>query len=174
MNTEAAITHDTVEAEISAFKLLESKPASSLSFAYALHTVLELGKMSPGWKAAFEIIYESQPEGRRILYRDSMVKLYLWLKDYHMAVKFLAAKPVLPHELADCMEVYLHLKRFDDAKAIAEICGQRLVYYSDLESQRSLLKIIRRYQGAMQRLGDKRRDLLGLIVSFEERCGHSG
>ena len=167
---QASEAYDTVDIEMSALKLLlESKTISSGDFASAMQTVFDLGKMSTGWKAAFELAYENQPASRRILYRDSMTRLYLWFKDYQMAEKFLAGNPVLPGELADAMEVYLQLKRYDDAKAVADICGQRMVYCSDPDSQRFLLKILNRYHRAMNARVDKRHELLRLMASLDER-----
>ena len=158
--------------EYFALALLLSRRLYALEFATVMDAVLDSDKMSLGWKSAFERAYEAQPENRRILYRDSMVKLYLSLRDYHTAAKFLPAKPELPQELADAMEVYLQLKRHEDARAIAERCGQKMVVTRDPGSLRILLKTLRRYHRAE---ADREAEGIGwrhLMTSLEERWEH--
>ncbi len=147
--------------------LLQSKEVSSLYFAWVMQIVFDLGKMSPGWQAAFESVYERQSASRRILYRDAMTKLYLRSGDYAIAEKFLAARPELPEELADAMEVYLGLKRYDAAKTVAEICGQKMVHYRDPHSLRILLRTLRRYHRAVEAREYSRWELRHLIESVE-------
>ena len=143
--------NDPVTTELLALAyLFESESISSGHFGCVMQMVFDLGKMSASWKAAFELAYESQPLNRRILYRSSMTTLYLWFKDYHMAERFLAAKPELPNELAESMEVYLQLKRYDDAKAVAETCARKMACRQDPQSLRILSKTLRRYRRAME------------------------
>ena len=149
--------------------LLSSGPVHAIDFAWVMQIILDHGKMSPGWKAAFEQAYERQPPSRRILYRDSMTKLYRWFKDYHMAANFLASKPELPEELSDAMEVYLHLKRYDDARTVAEVCGQRMVVCRDPHSLRGLVRTLRRYHRAMDEREHERHELRRLINSLEDQ-----
>src|SRR6266540_50942 len=81
---------DVVAIQLVALKILVfSGPVHAIDFGWLMQIILDHGKMSLGWKAAFEHAYERQPPGRRILYRDAMTKLYLWFRDYHMAAKFL-------------------------------------------------------------------------------------
>ncbi len=134
-----------------------------------MQIIFDLGKMSPGWQAAFERVYENQPTSRRILYRDSMTKLYLRSGDYALAEKFLAARPELPEELADAMDVYLGFKRYDAAKTVAEICGQTMVQYRDSHSLRILLRTLRRYHRAVEAREYSRWELRHLIESIEDR-----
>jgi len=157
--------------------LLFSGPVHAINFAWVMQIILDHGKMSPGWKAAFEQAYDLQVLSRRILYRDSMVKLYLWFKDYHMAAKFLASKPELPEELSDAMEVYLRLKRYDDARIVAEMCGQKMVSCRDAHSLRRLVRTLRHYHRAIEEQDNERYEVLKLITSLEaqwlsrtERC----
>jgi hypothetical protein len=166
--SKAIDDEDLLAIECSALKiLLFSDPASALNFAWVMQIILDHDRMSPGWKSAFNHAYERQPPGRRILYRDSMTKMYLWFKDYHMAVKFLASKPELPGELSDSMEVYIHLKRYDDARSIAEICGQRMVSCRDADSMRSLVRTLKRYHRAVEHQENERYELRELISSLE-------
>jgi hypothetical protein len=149
--------------------LLLSRRLYAQEFAMVMDAIIDSGKMSPGWKSAFERAYEAQPENRRVLYRDPMVKLYLSLREYHTAAKFLPAKPELPQELADAMEVYLQLKRRDDAKAIAERCGQKMVVCRDAGSLHILLRTLRRYHRAEAEREAERVAWRDLMMSLEDR-----
>src|SRR5438309_1380797 len=81
--------------EYFALALLLSRPLYALEFATVMDSILDISKMSAGWKSAFERAYEAQPESRRVLYRDSMAKLYLALGDSFTAARFLPAKQEL-------------------------------------------------------------------------------
>jgi hypothetical protein len=158
--------------EYFALALLLSRRLYALEFATVMDAILGSGRMSPGWKSAFERAYEAQPENRRILYRDSMVKLYLSLGDYYTAARFLPAKPELPQELADTMEVYLQLKRHDDARAIAERCGQKMVVCRDARSIRILLRTLRHFHRAEAKREAEGLAWRNLMTSLDERWEH--
>ena len=166
---KAAEDKDPEATECLALAFLLSGPLYATEFEWVLRTVLGLGKMSPGWKAAFELAYEKQPPNRRILYRSAMAELYLWFKDYHTGAKYLPVKPVRPEELAQAMEVYLQLKRHDDAKAVAEACAQKMVSCRDPRSLSSLLKALRRYHRATSDREFERNQWQSLIVSMEDQ-----
>jgi hypothetical protein len=134
--------------------------------------------MSQEWKFLFEQCYESISKAERIKRHDSMRRLYLWDKDYAKASMFLPASPEQPEELADAMDIYLRLERYEDAGVVAKLCQERLYWTGDEKifcsavSRRDnndphpvLKKALEQYQRAMAERQEKLREQ---VYRFEE------
>ena len=145
-------------------------PVDTVRFRRIARLILSLGKMSPEWRTAFEIGYDRLEADKRILVRDEMGELYCHFGQYGMALKFVAPEPATLPELELAMTVYLQLGRFDDARNIAELCGQGLVTAWNGQAFGQLLGILKRYREAIGKQPNRRqerRTLFDLVLALE-------